>query len=443
MLNSPADYEVRHLSIKDLWHNVNYSSRDIVFYRLKVLIHLCRSLAAMWRLGFFFHEIAFGLLSVFIPLYVVTPAIGGSLVDLGIMTSAALLFAIPASFFWGYICDRTRRYKRYILLSFMSATVLLYLFTLATNVTVFIILYVIMTILHVAHEAPKNILVAEHYSREDWGKSYALYEGFTEIGWLIGLLMGLFASTIALSPAHILLLCSGLNLVAFVLSIFLVADPLLIFERRLVNIEKKIDYTYRGVKIVSRLMGGLSLREKFRSENFFAFGMGLTLFSLATSLFFTPLPIFFSKELAFPTNMVFLVYMLSSGGAVAGYFLAGKSATSPNAKSYMQQIVLLRSALVFALVAIINFAVSTTLLASVILVFMGFAYAFYYILTLSLSMELISTGRTGLFDALVGLGASIGSFLGPFLAEMLGFLPQFMIAGVIFFSAYLVLRIFS
>jgi hypothetical protein len=50
----------------------------------------------MWRLGFFFHEIAFGLLSVFIPLYVVTPAIGGSLVDLGIMTSAALLFSIPA-----------------------------------------------------------------------------------------------------------------------------------------------------------------------------------------------------------------------------------------------------------------------------------------------------------------------------------------------------------
>jgi len=123
----------------------------------------------MWRLGFFFYEIAFGLLSVFIPLYVVTPAIGGSVVNLGIMTSAALLFSIPASFFWGYICDRTRRYKQYILLSFISATVLLYLFTLATDVFMFIILYIIMAVLHVAHEAPKNVLIAEHYSREDWG----------------------------------------------------------------------------------------------------------------------------------------------------------------------------------------------------------------------------------------------------------------------------------
>src|SRR4030042_2794916 len=165
---------------------------------LKVLMLLCRSLVAMWRLGFFFHEMAFGLLSVFIPLYVVTPAVGGSLFDLGIMTSVALFLAIPASFFWGYICDRTTQYKLYILLSFISVTIILYLFTFATNVVMFTVLYAIMAMLHVAHEAPKNILIAEHYSHEEWGKSYALYEGFTEIGWLIGLLLGFFASSIAL-----------------------------------------------------------------------------------------------------------------------------------------------------------------------------------------------------------------------------------------------------
>jgi MFS family permease len=397
----------------------------------------------MWRLGFFFHEMAFGLLSVFIPLYVVSPAIGGSLLDVGIMTAIALFAAIPASFFWGYICDRTRRYKLYILLSFISATILLYLFTLATNIVTFIVLYAIMSMIHVAHEAPKNVLIAEHYSREEWGKSYALYEGITEIGWLLGLLLGFLVSTIALSSSYILLLCSGLNLVAFVLSIFLVADPLLIFERRLVSIEKKIDYTYRGVGSASKILDGLSLREKIRSDSFAAFGIGLVLFSLASSLFFTPLPIFFHQELAFPTSMVFMVYMLSSGGAVFGYFLAGRSATSPEAKTYMRRIVLLRSLLVFLLAVIVNFVFSTTLLTSVILVFLGFAYAFYYILTLSLSMELIPLGKTGLFDGLVGLGAASGSFLGPFLAETLGFLPQFLVAAAIFLLAYAVLRIFT
>jgi len=397
----------------------------------------------MWRLGFFFHEMAFGLLSVFIPLYVVTPAIGGSLVDIGIMTSVALFSAIPASFFWGYICDKTRRYKVYILLSFISVTILLYLFTLATNIVTFIVLYAIMSMLHVAHEVPKNVLIAEHYSREEWGRSYALYEALTEIGWLLGLLMGLLASALTLSANYTLLLCSGLNLIAFVLSIFLVADPLLIFERRLVNIEKKIDYTYRGVGTASRLLDGLPLREKLKSESFLAFGVGLLLFSLASSLFFTPLPIFFSKELAFPASIVFMIYMLNSGGALAGYFFSVRIAMSPNAKTHMRRMVLLRSVLVLSLVAIVESAVSTTLLTAVILVSMGFAYAFYHILTLSLSMELIPAGRTGLFDVLVSLGAASGSFLGPFIAQIMGFFLQFLIASAIFFLAYLVLEIFS
>ena len=397
----------------------------------------------MWRLGFFFHEIAFGLLSVFIPLYVVSPAIGGSVVDLGIMTSVALLLAIPASFFWGYICDKTRRYKLYILLSLISATVLLYLFTLATNIITFTILYAVMSMFHVAHEAPKNVLIAEHYSREEWGKSYALYEGFTEIGWLTGLLLGLFTSAAAISSIYILLLCSALNFAAFLITIFLVADPMLIFERRLVSIEKKLNFTYRGLDTFSKLMDGVSLREKLKTESFFGFGMGLVLFSLASSLFFTPLPIFFVQEMAFPTSMVFMVYMLSSGGAVIGYFLAGRSATSPKAKTYMRRMVLLRSVLIFSLAVVVHFALSMTLLASFILVLLGFAYAFFYVLTLSLSMELIPAGRSGFFDGLVGLGAASGAFFGPFLAEMLGFIPQFLITSFVFFLAFLVLKIFT
>src|SRR3990170_8127993 len=108
----------------------------------------------MWRLGFFFHEIAFGMLSVFIPLYIITPIIGGSLVDIGIMTSLALFCSIPASFFWGYICDKTRRYKIYILLSFVSGAIILFAFTLTTSVFVFIALFVVLQMLHVAHESP-------------------------------------------------------------------------------------------------------------------------------------------------------------------------------------------------------------------------------------------------------------------------------------------------
>ena len=395
----------------------------------------------MWRLGFFFHEMAFGLLSVFLPLYVV--AIGGSLVDIGIMTSAALFSAIPFAFFWGYICDKTRRYKRYILLSFVSSAVLLYAFTLTTGIGLFIILYVVMSILHVAHETPNNVLIAEHYSREEWEKSYAFYEGFTKVGWLIGLLLGSLVSAFGFEANFTLLLCSGLNLIAFIISLFLVADPLLIFERRLVGIEKTIDYTYRGVGVASKILAGLSFDGKLRRENLYAFCCGLALFSFASSTFFTSLPVFFSKDLALPTSTVFMIYMLNAGGGVAGYFLAGRRSLQLEEKTQMRRIVLFRSALAFLLVLFAQMSSYTAVFATTILILMGFTYALYYIFTLSLSMELIPAGKAGLFNVLVSIGAACGSFLGPFLAQTLGFMYQFLAAGIIFFIAYVAFRIFS
>jgi MFS family permease len=401
----------------------------------------------MWRLGFFFHEIAFGMLSVLIPLYVVTPIIGGSLVDIGIMTSLALFCSIPASFFWGYICDKTRRYKLYILLSFFSIAVILYSLTFVTNVSVFIVLYVVMAVLHMAHEPPKNVLIAEHYSREEWEKSYAFYEGLTEIGFFIGLLFGLFAFALALSfgtvAIYSLYLCSILNFVAFGLSIFLIADPLMIFERRLVGMERKLDYTFRGVEASSKMMDGIPFNGRLKQESFVAFGLGLILFSLASSLFFTPLPIFFSTALSLSESQIFIIYMSSSGGAIVGYFLIGRQAAYVNERKQMRRIVLLRSLLVFLLVGVIQFAISPSVFAGAILVLMGFAYASYYILMISLSMELIPAGRSGLFDVLVGLGGATGSFFGPYLASVLGYLMLFLVAGTVFLIAYVVLKIFS
>ncbi|MEM3668706.1 MAG: MFS transporter, partial [Candidatus Bathyarchaeia archaeon] len=285
----------------------------------------------MWRLGFFFHEMAFGLLSIFLPLYIVS--IGGSLVQFGIMSATALVLTIPASFFWGYLCDKTRHYKRYILISFLSSTIILFFFTLTTTIGFLIMLCAVMSIFHVAHETPKNVLIAEFYTREEWEKSFALYEGFTETGWLIGLLLGFLTSTYGVAPAFTLLLCSGLNLVAFIISLLLVTDPLLIFERSLVNIEKAVGFAHKGVMVATKILDGLPLNGRLKRENQYAFFAGLVLFSLATSMLFTPLPVFFSRDLAFSAGVVFVIYALNSAASVTGYFLAGSRLNTGAEKS--------------------------------------------------------------------------------------------------------------
>jgi len=395
---------------------------------------------------------AFGLLTVFIPLYVVafknTSILGGPLLALGVMTSIAIFCSIPASFLWGYLCDATRHYKIFILLSFASIATILFLMTLpfAQNLIFFVALYVAMQMLHVAHESPKNVLVTEHYSRNNWERTFGFYEGITEIGTIVGLAMGIFmfASTLSFSVLSIytFYLCSGLSVVALILAVLLVADPLMIFERRLVGIERKMDYANRGFEGSSRLMDGLRWDGSLKEESFAGFVVAIVLFALATSLFFTPLPIFLRHGLGLSTSWVYVAYILNSVGGTTGYFLIGRRAQSMDIRKQMPRFVLSRSIIIFILVGVILLHFSPKIMTGVLLIFIGFAYAMYYIMMLSLSMEVIPQGKAGLFDGMVGLGSALGAFLGPFLAFHLNYVPMFVITAVIFLVAFLALKLF-
>lgn len=401
----------------------------------------------MWRIGFFFHEMGFGLLSIFLPLYVISR--GGLLVDIGIMASVALLLAIPGSFLWGYLCDRTRRYKLYILVSFSVSAAILYIFTYSPSVAWLIVLYGVMSIIHVAHEVPKNVLIAELYSRPDWEKHFAFYEGFTESGWLIGLLLGFFMSTYQLGPTVTLFVCSGLNLVAFVLSLVFVRDPALLFERSVVSIERTVDFASHGIFVASRVLDGAPMTEKLKRENVNAFCLGLILFSLATSILFTPMPVFISERVqiaGLPAGMVFAIFVLNSTGGVAGYALAGSRSGQSAGKTRLGRIVLLRSLFAFLLISALSVSSFAAVgLSTAILMLMGFLYAVFLVHTLSLSMEMIPAGKSGLFNVLAGVGGACGSFLGPFIAQFFGasgFLSVFIVAGVTFLLAYIAFSIY-
>jgi MFS family permease len=411
----------------------------------------------MWRFGFFFHEMAFGLLSVFIPLYVIgfqdVSVLGGPLVALGIMMSVAIFCTIPASFLWGWLCDATRRCKPFILMSFASSAILLFMMTLpfAKNVVVFVILYVILQFFHIAHEAPKSVLIAEHYSRDDWEKSFGYYRLSTEFGLIVGLVIGfclsvgVFSFAANLNPGvlaiYTLYLCSGLSIVAFVLSILLVADPLILFERRLVRLERNVDFAYRSIITASRVLGGARWDGSPKRDSFTLFAVAIVMFSLATSIFFTPLPVFLSQGLGLSSSMAYVGSISTSIGATIGYFFISSRARSMDTRKQMPRYVLYRSLLVFALMGIVQLVIYPSVMTFLILAFLGFSFAVYYILMISVSMELIPAGRTGLFDGLVGLGTAFGAFLGPYLANTYNYIPTYFVAAFLFLLAFITIKL--
>jgi MFS family permease len=390
-------------------------------------------------LGFFLHEVAFGFLSVFFPLYVML--IGGSLIDLGVISMSALLSAIIFSFLWGYLCDRLKRYKWAILLSFSSIAIILYVFTFTRSIALLTLLYVLLSIFHVAHEAPKNIIISETYEHEEWIQAFAFYEGFTEIGWFIGLLLGFLTPIYNFDLKTMMLICSLLHLSAFISSILFVEDPPLLIERGLVKIEKTVNFACKGITILSKSLYGIQVDGRIRRENIHGFCIGLILFMLATSILFTPLPIFFSRNLSMSTDRVFMVFALNSLGGVVGYFMAWIASQWLIEKSRIGEIAALRGVLTLSLILAAESSSNNIAIITLILILMGFMYAVFYAYTLSTSMELVSEGEAGLFNTLVGVGNAIGSFIGPYIAQTLGFTQVFLVVGVVFLISAIILKL--
>ena len=110
-------------------------------------------------------------------------------------------------------------------------------------------------------------------------------------------------------------------------------------------------------------------------------------------------------------------------------------------RKQMPRFILLRGLLIFALVGAMGFSLSPTILTGILLVFMGFAFGMYYIMMLSLSMEVIPEGKAGFFDGLVSLGSALGAFLGPFLVFNLTYTSMFIIAAAVFLLAFLTLKL--
>lgn len=381
---------------------------------------------------------AFGLLSVFLPLYVLS--IGGSLLDVGLLTSLSILASVPADLLWGRACDRARRYKPFIVLSFISLAVIFYIISFVKDVKMLIALYALAGVLHSAHESPKNALLAEAYPHEEWGRGFAVQRLFADTGWMLGLVLGFFASQYSLSPSQTLMLCSGLHVAAFLCAFAFVKDPVIIIERKLVAIERSLERACTWLRVFERACNGERAEVRLAMSELRVLCLGMVLFLLAGSMFFTPLPVFLSQALGLSQSTIFVLYILNTFGSLAGYLLIIRGIVDQAEKRAVRGSALCRSVLAIAVALAITTSLLSVATMAIILVLMGLTYALFFVCSLILSMELVPEGRSGLFGALVNLSSACGAFLGPFVAEKAGFVNMFLMCGLTFLAAYAVLR---
>lgn len=299
------------------------------------------------------------------------------------------------------------------------------------------LLYVLIAIFRVAHEPPRNVLIAETFPHQYWKQGYARTGAWTELGWVIGLLLGYLFAFIGAESAQMLLASAFLSLLSFLASAIFVRDPALIIERGLVSIEKSIMLLEMDEMLLSKIEAGITVRGELKRENVIALCTGLVLFALATSMFSTPLPIFFARNIALHKSSIFILFLLNSTSCSIGYFLIQRKTYNSNQNNTMEKVVLLR--ILLALLPLFTWVTSfigVVALSIIALVGMGLTNAFYSISAISLSMEVIPRGKAGLFTTLVGIGSAIGCLAGPLIAESLGFQYAFVASGAFFLLGF-------
>jgi hypothetical protein len=127
-----------------------------------------------------------------------------------------------------------------------------------------------------------------------------------------------------------------------------------------------------------------------------------------------------------------------------GYLLVSRSSAQEGEKPPISRVAIFRGLLALLLISALEAPAYNLVLAVTILVLMSFAYSFFIVYTLSLSMELVPAGKAGLFNVLLGIGSAGGSFIGPFLAQTaLGFAGVFLITGFVFLLSYVSFKIFA
>ncbi|MEM2922376.1 MAG: MFS transporter, partial [Candidatus Bathyarchaeia archaeon] len=261
-----------------------------------------------WYLSFIPYNIAEGILSTLIPLYLVDE-LQGSLSELGVITFAATVLAIPASVFLGRLPDRYGRSKPFIAISFLGVSIFLFLMPFTKSVKEFGLLYIAMSIVKYINEPSTSVLIAESFERSQWGKALAK-QSFIE-----GAAQATGLAICSLGVKHfgyVMLLRSTGPLVfaSFISTMFTVQDPPLYIERLLSRFEQPIEdvetlsfsFQSRGALTPSRRVMKFGQYSKMGF-----FGVGTIFFAFAASNAFVPLPVYLRESL--PASAVFTVYL--------------------------------------------------------------------------------------------------------------------------------------
>src|ERR1700722_7317780 len=135
--------------------------------------------------------------STMVPLYILS--LGGSVVDVALITTLYNFVLIPSSIFWGRMTHRLARRRFFFVVTCTGCTVIFALMFLIPDLRALAVLYAALGFVIGANSASTNLLVMETSEKKSWISSFSRLNLIANIGSIIGLAIGfVWTSTLPL-----------------------------------------------------------------------------------------------------------------------------------------------------------------------------------------------------------------------------------------------------
>jgi len=412
-----------------------------------------------WFYAFVIAFVAAGGASLLLPLFAAT-VLGGSVGQIGLMASLASLAGVPFSILWGRWSDRLERRKPFVLLAFIGAGLCLLAMGFSRTMSQLILLNMAMNIAWVASSAVSTLLAIEGVEQRRWESRIGRFNRYTGAGWVSGLALGAVWNSLAGGGRlpegglrQLFYLLAALDLVAAFLLFRWLKEPERVprYKRRrfrglivewgdmLVERFRYAPFHLYHLAQPGRLLELIRGKEKLSPELARYFCCVILIF-MGFSAFFVPLPVFFRKVLGLSNSLIYAVWMTHPFVAALFHSRAGDLAERFGNRR-VQRVALSIRIVLFPLAGFLPLMPPGARLPLIVAMFVltGASWAMTNVTCQGIVAKLAPEGSRGqvlgLYNALIGVGWILGSLLGGYLANWLGYLAAFSAAAALLLAA--------
>jgi MFS family permease len=400
-----------------------------------------------WFYAFTPHKVGNGLTATLLPLFVVQ-GIGGSVADVGWVTSLTALASVPGSILWGNLSDRWGRRRPFLHLGFLGLGASLLLTGLGHTIMQVLILSALGGALGAAIGPVGSALVLDDAPQEEWPERLGRFNQIGGWSFVAGMLIGTL--WLKLLPGHLgtgpamrglFLLGGGVTLLSMILTALCLQEPLVARARRQFHpsmagklvisvVERALFSSPRTLYFILRPAFLGEVREHLRDTLGRYYLCSFLLF-LGGNVGFVGFPIFLTDVLGGSNAQVFLISLVKSATDALFYVPMGRVMQRRRGVGLQAQASAVRVVIfaIYAAMALLQLGPAGLIVVGLVHTLTGVTWAAIAVSGTTAVAVLAPKGlegrAMGLYNAIIGAAAIVGAPIGGYLAKAFGYSAAF------------------